>query len=127
MRGKRAVYTTGILRRSPKTKFALVDCVNLGAIPRKITVQVIDWSNGNPVPLKVIPCNLTKCTVTVGANKSKFLYADVSKVVFKYEVRITQADVANFVTNVYGVTNSPFKPQTGEAVLQRDLVKLTKI
>ncbi|UQZ85590.1 hypothetical protein SK3146_04879 [Paenibacillus konkukensis] len=120
----RVVYTTGILRRNPRTKYALVDCVNLGKHSRRVTVQVLDWSSGSPVPLKVSPCRTTRCTVTVGPRQSVFLFADVSKVAFKYEVRITQSADRTFVTNVYGVTKTTFKPLEGGTVLQRDLVKL---
>lgn len=70
------------------TKFALVDCVNLGKHTPKVTAQVFDWSNGSPVPLKVSPCNSIRCTVDVHRNKSVFLFADVSKVAFKYEALI---------------------------------------
>lgn len=118
------VYTTGILRKNPRTRFALVDAVNLGQASRNITVQVIDWSNGSPVPLKVVPCNTRRCTQVVGPNKSVFLYADVSKVQFKYEVRIIQPANRRFVTNVFGVTKTPFKPLEGGTVLQHDLVKI---
>lgn len=118
------VYTTGILRKSPRTRFALVDAVNLGRFSRNITVQVIDWSSGSPVPLKVVPCNKKRCTQTVMPNKSVFLYADVSKVQFKYEVRITQPVNCRFVTNVFGVTKTPFRPLEGGTVLQHDLVKI---
>jgi hypothetical protein len=120
------VYTTGILRKSPRTRYALVDAVNLGPTSRNITVQVIDWSSGSPVPLKVVPCGKKRCTQTVGPNKSVFLYADVSKVQFKYEVRIIQPVNCRFVTNVFGVTQMTFKPLEGGTVLQHDLVKIGK-
>jgi len=121
-----AVYSTGILRRNPRTRFALVDAVNLGRLSRRITVEVIDWSTGSPKPLKVFPCNKVRCTQTVGANKSVFLYADVSGVQFKYEVRITQPANSRLITNVFGVTKTPFKPLQGGTVLQHDLVKIGK-
>jgi len=121
---KTAVYTTGILRKNPRTRFALVDALNLGRFSRNITVQVIDWSSGSPVPLKVVPCNKRRCTQTVNPNKSVFLYADVAKVPFKYEVRITQPVECRFVTNVFGVTKMPYRPLEGGTVLQHDLVKV---
>lgn len=125
MKAKRVKYSTGILRRPPRTRFALVDVVNLNtACSRSITVQVFDWSNGSPIPLKVSPCGVKKCTVMVAPNKSVFLFADVSRVSFKYEVRITQHSDHKLITNVYGVTNAPFTPQEGGTVLQRNLVKL---
>ncbi|SDO77993.1 hypothetical protein SAMN04487897_12224 [Paenibacillus sp. yr247] len=87
---KRVTLSTGILRRPNKTKFALVDVVNLNRErSRIVTVQVFDWSTGSPIPLKVNPCGEKACSVTVAPNKSVFLFADVSKVGFKYEVRIT--------------------------------------
>jgi hypothetical protein len=52
------------------------------------------------------------------------LFADVSKVGFKYEVRITQHEDRRLITNVFGVTKSPFTPQEGDTVLQRDLVRI---
>lgn len=63
--------------------------------------------------------------MTVGPNKSIFLYADVSHVKFKYEVRITQLESRTLVTNVFGVTNAPFTPQAGDTVLQSNLIKIT--
>lgn len=127
MEAKRANYSTGIVRRSPRTRFALVDVVNLNPTrARSVTVQVFDWSNGSPIPLKVSPCGAKKCTIMVAPNKSVFLYADVSRVSFKYEVRITQSGDRKLITNVYGVTNEPFTPQEGGTVLQRSLIKLNK-
>ncbi len=125
-KARRIVYTTGILRKSPLMRFALVDAVNLTGWSQDITVQVIDWSSGSPIHLKVSPCNRTKCTQGVGPNKSVFLYADISKVEFKYEVRITQPVTRRFVTNVFGVTRSPFKPLQGGTVLQHELVRIGK-
>ncbi|TBL76051.1 hypothetical protein [Paenibacillus thalictri] len=125
MKAKRATYSTGILRKPPKTKFALVDVVNLNkGGSRTVEVQVFDWSNGSPVPLKVTPCGTRKCRVVVGPNKSVFLYADVSRVKFKYEVRITMSLDPKLIANVYGVTNAPFTPQAGDTVLQRSLVRI---
>ncbi|MGO4276534.1 hypothetical protein AB4Z22_43045, partial [Paenibacillus sp. TAF58] len=91
---------------------------------RRVMVQVFDWSTGSPIPLKVSPCNRKKCTVIVAPNKSVFLFADVSKVKFKYEVRITQHKDCKLVTNVTGVTKAPFTPQEGDTVLQRSLIRL---
>jgi len=122
---RRATLSTGILRRPRKTKFALVDVVNLNkAASRLVTVQVFDWSAGAPVPLKVSPCNTKTCTVRVAPNSSVFFFADVSKVSFKYEVRITQLLDRKLITNVFGVTNAPFTPQDGDTVLQRNLVRI---
>ncbi|MCY9668482.1 hypothetical protein M5X11_26745 [Paenibacillus alginolyticus] len=91
---------------------------------RRVTVQVFDWSTGSAIPLKVSPCNRKNCTVTVAPHKSVFLFADVSKVKFKYEVLITQLHDRKLVTNVTGVTNAPFTPQEGDTVLQRSLIKI---
>ncbi|MDQ0899589.1 hypothetical protein [Paenibacillus sp. V4I7] len=126
MIAKRVTLSTGILRRPNKTKFALVDVVNFNRErSRRVTVQVFDWSTGSPIPLKVSPCNNTKqCTVTVAGGKSVFLFADVSKVRFKYEVRITQHHDRKLVTNVTGVTNAPFTPQEGDTVLQSSLIRI---
>lgn len=125
MIARRVTLSTGILRRSKKTKFALVDVVNFNKeCSRKVTVQVFDWSTGSPIPLKVSPCNTKKCTLTVASNKSVFLFADVSKVRFKYEVRITQHNDHKLVTNITGVTNAPFTPQEGDTVLQRSLIRI---
>ncbi|MCY9691756.1 hypothetical protein [Paenibacillus alginolyticus] len=98
MIAKRVTFSTGILRRPTRTKFALVDVVNFNK----------------------------KCSrrVTVAPHKSVFLFADVSKVKFKYEVRITQLHDRKLVTNVTGVTNAPFTPQEGDTVLQRSLIKI---
>jgi hypothetical protein len=125
MIAKRVTLSTGILRRPNKTKFALVDVVNFNRErSRRVTVQVFDWSTGSPIPLKVSPCNTKQCTVTVAGGKSVFLFADVSKVRFKYEVRITQHHDRKLVTNVTGVTNAPFTPQEGDTVLQRSLIRI---
>ncbi|WP_261306203.1 hypothetical protein [Paenibacillus andongensis] len=125
MIAKRVTFSTGILRRPNKTKFALVDVVNFNKkCSRRITVQVFDWSTGSPIPLRVSPCNRKKCTVTVAGGKSVFLFADVSKVKFKYEVRITQHNDRKLITNVTGVTNAPFTPQEGDTVLQRSLIRI---
>ncbi|MFC3770508.1 hypothetical protein [Paenibacillus sp. GCM10012303] len=125
MRARRATYSTGILRRPPKTKFALIDVVNLHAAgSRLVTVEVFDWSNGSPVPLRVSPCGSRSCTVRVRAGQSVFLYADVSKVRFKYEVRLTLRADRKLIANVFGVTNAPFTPQEGDTVLQRNLVRI---
>ncbi|OPH57666.1 hypothetical protein BC351_03890 [Paenibacillus ferrarius] len=121
----RITLSTGILRKAPKTKFALIDVVNLNrTASRAVTVQVFDWSTGSPVPLKVSPCGTKKCTVNVRPNKSVFLFADVSKVTFKYEVRITHQEDRKLITNVTGVTNTPFTPQVGDTVLQSNLVRI---
>ncbi len=85
---------------------------------------MFDWSTGSAIPLKVSPCNRKNCTVTVAPHKSVFLFADVSKVKFKYEVLITQLHDRKLVTNVTGVTNAPFTPQEGDTVLQRSLIKI---
>lgn len=125
MRAKPFTYSTGILRRPAKTKFALVDVVNLSKERlRIVTVQVFDWSNGSPVPLKVSPCGAKKCSVKVAPNKSVFLYADVSRVQFKYEVRLTRNADRKLISNVFGVTKAPFTPQEGDTVLQRNLVRI---
>ncbi|MFC5469044.1 hypothetical protein ACFPPD_09940 [Cohnella suwonensis] len=124
MATRRAVYSTGILRRPPKTKFALADIVNLTASTQRVTVQVFDWSNGTPVPLKVSPCGTRKCAVTIAPHRSVFLYADVSKVQFKYEVRIAQNIDKRLISNVTGFTNTPFTPQNGDTVLQNDLIRI---
>ncbi|THF84552.1 hypothetical protein [Cohnella fermenti] len=125
MREARATYSTGILRKAPKTNYALVDVVNLSAhAARSVTVQVFDWSSGSPVALKVSPCDARICTVRVGPRRSVFLFANVSRVQFKYEVRVTQSPDRRLITNVTGVTGSPFAPQVGETVLQLQLVKL---
>lgn len=123
---KRIKLSTGILRRPKKTKFALIDIVNLNKMRcRRVTVQVFDWSSGSPVPLKVSPCVRKICTVSIAPNKSVFLFADVSKVSFKYEVRIRQNEDPKLITNVTGVTNTPFTPQAGDTVLQRNLIKIS--
>ncbi|EFM08622.1 conserved hypothetical protein [Paenibacillus curdlanolyticus YK9] len=122
-----ATYTTGILRRPPGTQFALVDAVNLSAFSRSVTVRVYDWSSGTPVALPVFPCETRSCTLWLGANRSDFLYADVSNVQFKYEVRITRLADRNLVTNVFGVSNTPFTPQTGGTVLQKNLVRIRRM
>lgn len=107
MIAKRVTFSTGILRRPNKTKFALVDVVNFNKkCSCSVTVQVFDWSTGSP------------------SNKSVFLFADVSKVRFKYEVRITQHKDRKLVANVTGVTNAPFTPQEGDTVLQRSLIRI---
>lgn len=125
MRAKRTTLSTGILRRPKKTKFALVDVVNLDKEhSRTVTVQVFDWSTGSPIPLKVSPCGTKGCRVTIERNKSVFLFADVSKVSFKYEVRITHHGDHKLITNVFGVTNAPFTPQEGDTVLQRNLIRI---
>lgn len=72
--------------------------------------------------MKVSPCGSKTCTVRVGPHKSVFLYSDVSKVRFKYEVCLIQQLDRQLITNVYGVTNAPFTPQEGGTVLQRNLV-----
>ncbi|WP_258207593.1 hypothetical protein [Paenibacillus radicibacter] len=94
------------------------------ACARSVTVQVFDWSSGSPVPLLVSPCGTKKCTVRVEPNQSVFLFSDVSKVVFKYEVRITQVDDPRLITNVTGVTKVAFTPQTGDTVLQSNLIRI---
>ncbi|ACT00543.1 hypothetical protein [Paenibacillus sp. JDR-2] len=121
---KAAIYTTGILRRNTNTNYAIVDAVNLnGYGDRKIMVQVFDWSSGAPVALPVYPCQTKRCIVTVGPNRSAYLYADVSKVQFKYEVRISRVIDRNLVNNVFGL-NKMFSPQSGNTVLERNLIKL---
>ncbi|MWC29417.1 hypothetical protein [Paenibacillus sp. MMS18-CY102] len=120
-------YTTGILRRPPGTQFSLVDAVNLSKFSRSVTVRVYDWSSGTPVALPVFPCETRSCTVWLGANRSDFLYADVSNVQFKYEVRITRPIDRNLVTNVFGVSNTPFTPQPGDTVLQKNLVRIRRM
>ncbi|TVX88097.1 hypothetical protein [Paenibacillus agilis] len=118
-------YSTGILRKAPRTNYALVDVVNLNTRnSRSITVQVFDWSNGNPIPLKLSP-RMRTGRIRVGPNKSVYVYADVSKVKFKYEVRITQSDARDLISNVTGVTRVTFAPQAGDTVLQHNLVRIT--
>jgi len=125
MNGQRATYSTGILRKPPRTKFALADVVNLNAARSAlVTVRVFDWSSGSPVPLAVNPCGRKTCTLRVGPGKSVFLFADVSKVRFKYEVRIVQPVDRKVISNVTGVTNAPFTPQPGDTVLQNDLIRI---
>jgi len=123
-----ATFTTGILRRNPGTNFAVVDVVNLSRLyGRRVAVQVFDWSNGTPVALPVMPCNATRCVVNVPVNASRFLYADVSDVAFTYEVRVTRIVGHNLVTNVFGLSNAPLTPQTGNNVLERELVRLRRM
>ncbi|WP_246070527.1 hypothetical protein [Paenibacillus kobensis] len=123
-----ATFTTGILRRNPGTNFAVVDAVNLSRLSsRRVAVQVIDWSNGTPVALPVSPCNRNRCVVTVPVNMSRFLFADVSNVAFTYEVRVTRIVDRNLVTNVFGLSNTPLTPQTGNNVLERELVRLRRM
>ncbi|WP_036604929.1 hypothetical protein [Paenibacillus assamensis] len=119
-------YSTGILRKAPRTNYALVDVVNVNnRHSRSVTVQVFDWSDGNPVPLKLVPYSLRTCRIRVGPNKSIYVYADVSKVKFKYEVRITQSDARDLISNVTGVTKVTFAPQAGDTVLQHNLVRIS--
>ncbi|WP_308639942.1 hypothetical protein [Paenibacillus silvisoli] len=122
----RAVYTTGILRRNPGTNFALVDLVNLGSFNAlRMTVQVFDWSSGLPVPLTLTPCNTAKCFVSLAPGTSNFVYADVSGVQYKYEVRISRrASNRNVILNVFGLSQEPLTPQTGNNVLQHALVRI---
>ncbi|SEO34959.1 hypothetical protein [Paenibacillus sp. OV219] len=125
----RAVFSTGILRRNPGTNFALVDLVNLGkTIAREMRVQVFDWSSGLPVPLTLSPCNTTTCLVSLAPGTSNFVYADVSNVQFRYEVRITRRSVnRNVILNVTGLGEQPtLTPQTGNNVLQHGLVRLKR-
>ncbi|MCM3626958.1 hypothetical protein M3194_06235 [Paenibacillus glycanilyticus] len=104
-----ATYTTGILRRNTNTNYAIVDMVNLNRYgSRKVKVQIYDWSNGTPVALPVYPC---RTAVTVEPNRSTYTYADVSKVSFKYEVRITRVIDPNLVNNVFGL-NKLYSPQS---------------
>ncbi|MCR8844979.1 hypothetical protein NQ117_14955 [Paenibacillus sp. SC116] len=119
-------YSTGILRKAPRTNYALVDVVNLNTRnSRSVTVQVFDWSNGNAIPLKLSPYHLRTCRIRVGPNQSVYVYADVTKVKFKYEVRITQSDARDLISNVTGVTKVTFAPQAGDTVLQHNLVRIT--
>jgi hypothetical protein len=121
---KIAVYTTGILRRNTNTNYAIVDIVNLNRYgSRKVKVQVYDWSNGTPVALPVYPCRTKSCAVPVEPNQSTYLYADVTKVLYKYEVRITRVIDRNLVNNVFGL-NKLFSPQSGNTVLERNLIRL---
>ncbi|SDX33007.1 hypothetical protein [Paenibacillus sp. CF384] len=122
----RAVYSTGILRRNPGTNFALVDLVNLGyKNALRMCVQVFDWSSGLPVALKVSPCNTTKCFVPLAPGTSNFVYADVSSVSYKYEVRISRSTAnRNVILNVFGLSKEPLTPQTGNNVLQHALVRI---
>ncbi|GLX66467.1 hypothetical protein [Paenibacillus glycanilyticus] len=121
---KWATYTTGILRRNTNTNYAIVDVVNLNRYgSRKVIVQVYDWSSGAPIALPVFPCQTKSCTAKVGPNRSAYLYADVSKVQFKYEVRITRVIDVNLINNVFGL-NKLFSPQSGNTVLERNLIKL---
>ncbi|MFH5187305.1 hypothetical protein ACHHV8_34645 [Paenibacillus sp. TAB 01] len=119
------LFSTGILRRNPNTSFALVDVMNLGSgTISDIAVQVFDWSSGTAVPLNVSPCELPVCKVTLSPRTSDFLYADVSGVEFKYEVRISLPRHANVLLNVTGVSAAPFTPQVGDNVLQHNLVEI---
>ncbi|OXM84969.1 hypothetical protein CF651_18020 [Paenibacillus rigui] len=121
----RKTLTTGVLRRNPNTQFALVDVANLSYdTVNEIAVQVFDWSSGSAVPLAVQPCELEVCKVALSPNSSDFLYADVSGVEFKYEVRITLPREANVLVNVTGVSEAPFTPQVGDNVLQHSLVEI---
>lgn len=124
----RAVFSTGILRRNPGTTFALVDLVNLGAATaNRMTVQVFDWSSGLPVALNLTPCDTTKCFVSLAPGTSNFVYADVSGVEFKYEVRITRAAFnRNVVFNVSGLSGEPLTPQVGNNVLQLQLFRVKR-
>ncbi|MFC5653129.1 hypothetical protein ACFPYJ_29265 [Paenibacillus solisilvae] len=124
----RKTFSTGILRRNPAAVYALVDVLNLGsATANDIAVQVFDWSSGVAVPLPVVPCNTPICKVTLFSGRSTFLYADVSKVEFKYEVRITRlAANKNVILNVTGVSGTPFTPQAGGTVLQHSLVEVKR-
>lgn len=123
---KTIVYTTGLLRRNPDTHYALVDLVNLGTtIAKRMTVQVFDWSSGLPVALELTPCQTTKCLVSLAPGTSDFVYADVSGVAFKYEVRIARhAANANVVLNVSGLSDEPMTPQVGNNVLQLGLFRI---
>ncbi|MFC4812475.1 hypothetical protein [Paenibacillus sp. GCM10023250] len=122
----RAVFTTGILRRNPGTRYALVDLVNLGAtVARCMTVQVFDWSNGLPVALNVTPCDAKVCNVSLAPGTSNFVYADISGVQFKYEVRIARpVRNRNLVLNVWGLSSEPLTPQIGNNVLQHQLFRV---
>ncbi|WP_253944655.1 hypothetical protein [Paenibacillus sp. NEAU-GSW1] len=48
----------------------------------------------------------------------------MSKVKFKYEVRIIQAADRKLITNVTGVTKAVFTPQEGDTVLQSNLIRI---
>ncbi|MBP3965398.1 hypothetical protein [Paenibacillus lignilyticus] len=122
----RAVFSTGILRRNPGTNFALVDLVNLGfANALRMKVQVFDWSSGLPVALTLTPCNTTKCFVSLAPGTSNFVYADVSSVQYKYEVRISRSTAnRKVILNVFGLSQEPLTPQTGNNVLQHALVRI---
>ncbi|WP_201755318.1 hypothetical protein [Paenibacillus glycinis] len=124
---RRIVFSTGILRRNPCTAFALVDLANLGAtVARRMTVQVFDWSRGLPVALKLLPCNSTRCFVSLAPGTADFVYADVTGVEFKYEVRISKASVnRNVILNVSGLSAEPMTPQTGDNVLHHQLFRIT--
>ncbi|WP_225446473.1 hypothetical protein [Paenibacillus rhizovicinus] len=124
----RAVFSTGILRRNPDTTYALVDLVNLGTtIANRMTVQVFDWSSGLPVALNLSPCNTTKCLVSLAPGTSNFVFADVSGVEFKYEVRISRAAFnRNVILNVSGLSAEPMTPQVGNNVLQLQLFRIKR-
>ncbi|SFI77377.1 hypothetical protein SAMN02799624_02118 [Paenibacillus sp. UNC496MF] len=126
IRRARTVFTTGILRRHPGTTYALVDFVNLSArVARCMTVQIFDWSSGLPVALNVTPCDAKKCNVSLAPGTSNFVYADISSVQFKYEVRIAKpARNNNVVLNVWGLSSEPLVPQFGNNVLQHQLFRI---
>ncbi|MBO7745702.1 hypothetical protein I8J29_15935 [Paenibacillus sp. MWE-103] len=126
MKRARTVLTTGILRRHPGTTYALVDFVNLSArVARCMTVQIFDWSSGLPVALNITPCDAKKCNVSLAPGTSNFVYADISSVQFKYEVRVAKpARNRNVVLNVWGLSSEPLIPQFGNNVLQHQLFRI---
>ncbi|AWB43009.1 hypothetical protein DCC85_01345 [Paenibacillus sp. CAA11] len=128
MSRKQAIYSTGILRRPGNVRYALVDVVNLNrTTSRNVTVEVFDWSSGSPVALQIQPTGSQRCKVKVGPNQTVYLYADISNVRFKYEVRVSRILDRRLIANVFGVTNVPYAPQEGGTVLQRNLVKINRV
>ncbi len=121
--------STGVLTREPDTVCAVVNILNLDRYTHKVKVEVWDWSSydfpvllpvyiGPDPPTQVNKFNIPKKHLAV-------LYADLQESQTElYEIRIIQYVQGKLLINCFGRSAPPYTSQTGNTVLQNDLVEM---
>lgn len=122
MSHNKEILTTGVLRRHSSTLFLTVEAMNVDPDDtRTVTVEMFDWSSGSPVSLSMVDPS----TQLLPPNQYRtFRSFQLPNVLFAYEVRISRSKDKDVVTNVFGLSDISFDPQTGNNALQHDLAKL---
>ncbi|OXM17138.1 hypothetical protein [Paenibacillus herberti] len=114
--GRSVIRSTGVLKKNPTIKEAQIDFMNRRSSEVTATILYINWDSNNPQLIAtqsdIVPSN----TLAQFSNP-------ILDVEFHYEIVVIQSHTANVIVNYFG-SDIVSAPQTGNVVLDRDLIPI---